>query len=405
MPARRFVLVIITIIATAGPALADLQVTSDFEGGSGVVESIDPQAGVIRLTPTPHENHGWVCWWYVKVTGITPGRDVTIDFGGGLGNWGMPAQAAFSTDHKTWRHTAPGKREGKRIRYTQKIDATTAWFAWGPPFTPSDAAALVERLAKESPYAQAFELCRTRAGRPVPAMVVQQPGASDDQRYGVWINARQHAWESGSSWVCRGLAEWLVGDEPEAEMLRKKAIVYIVPVMDIDNVAIGAGGKQQPPHDHNRDWSDDPHWYAVRAAIERITKLNAAGRFDLFIDLHNPGPGDGQPFYFVSPADMLRGPGKRNLDRFFALAKAHITGPLKLSDRLRESGPSYDKMWKTISKNWVVRNTADHVVAVTLETSWNTPNSTPEGYLTVGRQQGQAIAAYFREPVRAAVAE
>jgi len=48
---------------------------------------------------------------------------------------------------------------------------------------------------------------------------------------------------------------------------------------------------------------------------------------------------------------------------------------------------------------------ADHVVAVTLETSWNTPHSTTEGYRTVGRQQGLAIERYLRGEVRESVAE
>ena len=62
-----------------------------------------------------------------------------------------------------------------------------------------------------------------------------------------------------------------------------------------------------------------------------------------------------------------------------------------------ESGKSYDPNWKKISKNWVVMNTSDHVVAVTLETSWNTPNSTQEGYKQVGKELGLAIERYFRD--------
>ncbi len=41
-------------------------------------------------------------------------------------------------------------------------------------------------------------------------------------------------------------------------------------------------------------------------------------------------------------------------------------------------------------------NTREHVVAVTLETTWNAPNSTISGYETVGRQLGLALERYLK---------
>ncbi len=393
------------LLVVCAPCASELRVTSDFEGGNGVVEQIDQEKGLIRIKPRTHAGRGWVCWWYVKVTGITPGQTLTLDVGGGRGVWVLPKHAAFSTDGRTWRQTAAGKRNGKRQVYQQKIDGTEALFAWGPPFTPKDSAELVERIGRDKPFARAFELCKTRGGRFVPALHIREGDRPNAQRRGVWINARQHAWESGSSWVCRGLVEWLVSDDPRAAELRASADIYVVPIMDIDNTAVGAGGKEQSPHDHNRDWQDDAHFPAVRAAIKHINMMNEQDRFHLYLDLHNPGPGDLRPFYFVAPGDLLSERGKRNLKWFVADAAAEITGPLKLADRTRTSGAGYDKLWKRISKNWVVANTADHVVAVTLETSWNTPHSTVEGYMTVGRQQGQAIARYLRRGAPEAEAE
>jgi hypothetical protein len=174
-------------------------------------------------------------------------------------------------------------------------------------------------------------------------------------------------------------------------------VIIIVPIMDIDNVAIGAGGKNQAPQDHNRDWSDDPHWNSVRAAIGQIKKMDDDGAFDLFIDLHNPGAGSREPFYYVPPDDLLSELGRKNHQRFIAASKREITGPLKFTGKTEVSGAGYDKHWKKISKNWVTMNTSDHVVAVTLETAWNTPYSQPGGYQTVGRQLGLAIERYFDE--------
>lgn len=387
---------------------ADLSVATDFEGGSAQVVSVDQAARAIVIRPGGDAKRGWPCWWYLRVDGVQPGAALTLRVDGSQmkqadgsplhWSWTLPDRATYSTNGHTWRHTEPGKRDGGSMTYHVEPDAETIWLAWGPPFTPADAARLVHTAAEHSPHAEAFELCKTNEGRPAPAMRITQDGRFDDanRRY-IWVEARQHAWEAGSSWVCKGFVDWLLSDEEHAVSLRSMAIVYVVPIMDIDNTAVGNGGKEGLPHDHNRDWSDDPHYATVRAAQQRIAALDATGRFDLFLDLHNPGAGDKQPFYFISPREDLSAEAQANLDRFVAAGLTEISGPLKLSDKLRESGASYHKLWRYISKNWVTFHAHKHVVSVTLETAWNTPSSTTEGYLAVGMQQGRAIERYLRE--------
>jgi murein tripeptide amidase MpaA len=136
------------------------------------------------------------------------------------------------------------------------------------------------------------------------------------------LQARQHAWESGASWVCRGLAEWLAGDDPRARHLREKCEIYIVPIMDIDNTATGNGGKEALPQDHNRDWTDQPHHAEVAAAQKHLRRLSEQGRLALFVDLHNPGPSDKQPFFYVCPDETLVKVGRRNLDRWLTVCRA-----------------------------------------------------------------------------------
>ncbi len=378
----------------AGDQPPKLAVNIDFPGGSGVVEEIDQKQRLIRILPSDHPQRGWRCWWYVHVTGIQPGESITLDVGGGV--WATPDQATFSTDRRSWKHTEPGKRVPQRIVFKQQIDANEAWFAWGPPFVPSDAKELLEAAAKRCPQAEVFNLCQSRGGHETPALKIA-PAKADSAKFGIWVQARQHAWESGSSWVCRGFLEWITSDEPAAKTLREQAIVVIVPIMDIDNVTRGAGGKNETPQDHNRDWTDQPHWRAVAAAQQAILALDKQGRFDLFIDLHNPAANDREPFYFAAPKETLQPVAQENLQRLVALSKEHMNGQLAYKGRVRESGANYDAAWQAISKNWVTTHCRPHVVAVTLETSWNTPGSTTEGYLEIGRGLAQAVEKYLTQ--------
>ncbi|MBW3598589.1 MAG: zinc carboxypeptidase [Planctomycetes bacterium] len=381
----------------AGDADFTLHVDADFPSGAADVVAIDQEQRRVQIRPPAPENRGWVVWWYFRLSGIRPGETITLEVGNPP--WSTPAQAAFSLDNHAWTQTSPGEKIDEAIVYRQRVDGPEAWFAWGPPFTPNDARRLVDYAGKDLPCAAAFELCRTREGRSTPAVVIDEPGG-EEAKFGVWIQARQHAWESGSSWVCQGAVEWLTSDDPRAAVFRKRAKIYVAPVMDIDNVAVGAGGKEQKPHDHNRDWSNEPHWPAVAAAIEHIRREDMAGRFDLFIDLHNPAPNAQQPFFFLAPTDLISHKRRANIEHFLSTCKLEMTGPLVFEGKTYESGARYDDAWRRISKNWVTKNTRDHVVAVTLETPWNTPHSTPAGYKTVGRQLAMAVERYFRESPR-----
>ena len=118
-------------------------------------------------------------------------------------------------------------------------------------------------------------------------------------------------------------------------------------------------------------------------------------QFILFIDLHNPAPNDKELFYFLPPAELL---SERRLDRqnaFIAQSTIHMSdAPLSFKGLTKLSGRNYDKNWSRISKNWVAKNTQSPTVAVTLETSWNTPDSTVVNYQKTGAALGRAIAAF-----------
>ncbi len=393
---------------TVGPVSGPLTVHTDFPGGSADVEAVDQADRTITITPAEHPGRGWRCWWYLKVTGIRPGETLTLRVGGG--RWAWPERAAFSLDDRAWRQTAEGRRDERTHVYRQRVDAAEAWFAWGPPYLPRHAEALIRRCESACPAARRFELCRTRDGRPVPGLIVSaEAPTAVAVRLAVWVQSRQHAWEAGSSWVAEGFAEWLVSDEPAAAALRQRADVTLVPIMDVDNVVRGAGGKGQAPRDHNRDWTAEPHWPSVKAAKARIRAFDGPtgghaaaagdgshpGRLAVFVDLHNPGPADRHPYFYVPPPEEIAPRQGANLRGFLEAVADEMTGRLAFRGTARVSGPAYDEHYRQMSKNWVVANTNRHVVAVTLETAWNTPHSTTDGYRTVGRQLGRAIARHL----------
>jgi hypothetical protein len=163
---------VVVLLCGAIATADDLQVDIDFPGGSGNVLKIDQSARLVRINPTSHQERGWDCWWYIKLTGIAPGETIALDVGQGV--WATPDRAAFSANNTVWSQTRPGRRKDGRIVYQQKVESRECWFAWGPPFVSADAKRLVEAVDRRCEFATAFELCKTRAGRSAPALVVRQ---------------------------------------------------------------------------------------------------------------------------------------------------------------------------------------------------------------------------------------
>lgn len=360
--------------------------------------SINQKTRTILFKPGGEEENGWPCWWYFRVDGIRPGTELTLTVKDPeMGHWARPDRASCSIDGKTWKHTRPGRQEGESITYRQVIGANRAWFAWGPPFVVKDAVELVARMSLECEGAEAFTLARSLNGRPVPALRVVCGEKPAEERRVVWVQARQHAWECGSSWVARGFVEWLMGENAMAGWLREHAEIVFVPVMDVDNVATGNGGKNQIPHDHNRDWSDDPIYPPVREAQEMLKQYARADRLDVYVDLHNPGQNK-KAFFMTPPFELMDQKTREAFKRFADICSGYIRTPIPFNEKPHEMGAGYDNRWKEISNIWVVRNTREGVVGLTLEIPWNTPASTTRGYMTVGRQLGMGIAGYLRNP-------
>jgi len=378
----------------APSARPPLAVSTDFPGGSAAVTFIDQAKRLIRIKPADHPDRGWRVWWYFKVSGAVPGETITVEVT--AQPFGLPDHAAVSADDRRWTQTAPGVRTKVGVTYYHKVEGNETWLAWGPPYLPRDAADLVAQAEKSCPEAKGFPLCRTLEDRPVPAIRLSPPEGGPARPLGVWVQARQHAWETGSSWIAQGLVEWLVSDDLRAASLRKKTAWTIVPIMDVDNVVRGAGGKDEKPRDHNRDWGDSPHWRSVQAAQRGIKEMVAAGRFSVFLDLHNPGPNESAFYFYTSPRNTLSPLQTANLDAFLRGAQAEVKGPPPFNGVVKESGVLYDKdHWREIAKNWVSRNSTD-AVAVTCEAAWNTPAGTQDGYRQVGRQLGLAVERYLR---------
>jgi len=96
---------------------------------------------------------------------------------------------------------------------------------------------------------------------------------------GVWLfTSRHHCCESTGTYVLEGILKELT-DHPAPGVK-----VIAVPFVDIDGAVNGDQGKNRYPHDHNRDYTDQPIYQSVRS----IQKLTGRENVVCMLDLHAP---------------------------------------------------------------------------------------------------------------------
>ena len=119
-------------------ALAELQVSTEFEGGNAEVVRLDQATKTLRIMPELHEGRGWPCWWHLKLDGLIPGEVVTLEVQAQTkpfrdkqvlaAAWCQPKHAWLSSDGESWSPSEAGTlSEDKVMRYMLKPKATVMY--------------------------------------------------------------------------------------------------------------------------------------------------------------------------------------------------------------------------------------------------------------------------------------
>ncbi len=392
-------------------ATATFAIETRFSGGSATVIKLDSSSASVRIMPAGDPVRGWPAWWCFRAIGLREGQPLKVTVvgstekipsgrpGGGkplYAGWALPDRAALSTDREHWQQSPAGKREHGGITYSFNATGPEMWIAWGPMATPEITDQWLQTAAETHSFVEAFDLAKTHEGRFVRGIRIASGDIPVEGRPVVWLQARQHAWESGSSWVTRGVIDWLLGDAEDAVWLRHNALTFIVPIMDVDRTATGDGGKESTPQDHNRDWSKTPYYPEVAAVQDRIRSWSSQQRMGIFVDFHNPGPGNRAAYFYVAPDQVMTPFRTQRQNRLLDVIQSAWEAPIPLDRKTQSTGPNYHPLWRQMSATWVTEHGDDRTVAVCLESPWNTAHSTPEGYGEIGASMGAGISQFLQ---------
>ena len=228
----------------------------------------------------------------------TPGARITLEFRNLDNVWnGQPGSVArelktvaISPDGGTWTTVPTDALPGNRVRVTVTMPGPTLHVARMQPYGLSD---LDRRMTtvRACRFAEVSRIGETVQGRPLEMIRIGNPAAPRR----VFIRARAHPWESGSSWVAEGLVTRLLQDDAQARAWRERFALYVLPMANKDGVARGGTRFNVLGKDLNRNWNApiDAAVVPENAALERwLEAMIAKGQKpDLAMELHNDGRG------------------------------------------------------------------------------------------------------------------
>lgn len=278
---------------------------TDFEGAAlGPVERAGPahfRCPVPGQSDQDNRNRQ-ASWYYFRVEGATPGETLTLDLTALLGEYNYRAgthavtkntRPLISYDNRSWIHLTDREvtweEKEPLLRLKIKPEQAKFWIAHTPPYTLAHAAAL-EREIRNHPAVRITAPGKTVEGRLMPLWTITDPKTPDKEKKTVWLMFRQHAWESGSSWVAEGLVRHLVAAGPVSDRLRQKFVWKIFPVADPDGVARGGVRFNRNGYDLNRNWDlvvpeKMPEIASQKKAM--YAWLDSGRTIDFFLSLHN----------------------------------------------------------------------------------------------------------------------
>ena len=227
-----------------------------------------------------------------------PGAKLTLEFKDLDNVWnGMVGSIArelkmvvVSENGRDWKPVPTESLPENRVRLTLEMPGPRLFMARVEPYRLSDLDRLLASI-RTNPLVNITPIGRTVQGRELEIVRIGDPQAP----YRVFVRARAHPWEAGSSWVAEGLIHRLLQGDAGAQKFLKCYCAYILPMANKDGVACGMTRFNLHGKDLNREWNRPadaqlaPENYALEQWLEGM--IRAGQPPHLALELHNDGSG------------------------------------------------------------------------------------------------------------------
>jgi hypothetical protein len=351
-----------SLLLSAAQSPTGIVFNKNFEGGSlGKIEQLS-DAHFRCSVEGQYDEHGHnrqANWYYFRMDGVR-GRELAVTLTDLVGEYnGKPGACpmtpdtipVFSEDGEHWQHFANMDWDEQKKEATVRFHAVSdsIWIAHVPPYTHSRLVRLLEELDR-SPCVRIEVIGKTVQGRDLHLITITDFDSPDQGKKTVWLQARQHAWETGTSYVMEGALRFIVSDDSQARALRQKVVFKFTPMMDPDGCASGKVRFNANGYDVNRHWNQvdlrnkewlrrmPEIWYVKKALFDYV---DSGHSIDLMLNMHNTETNE----YIDTQAS--RGPEFERMSRFFNSLAAKSTFDPRDKLRVTDTPPDTTNcLWK-----------------------------------------------------------
>lgn len=304
MPVIRFYLClsITSLLLPASATCAGITIGTDFEGG--MLGQVKKLSDTHFLCPVPgqadHEGRNRQVSWYYFCVNNARGRELTFTLTDLRGEYNYKpggiciteeSPPVVSMDGSNWKHLEKMTfdRAADRASFTLTPESDQVWVAHVEPYTTGRLNKLLDEI-RGQPDMKDDIIGKSVEGRDLHLLTISGKAGKESEKPVVWLMCRQHAWESGTSFVGEGAIRFLLSDEGES--FRNRVVFKIFPMVDPDGCVHGAVRFNRNGYDVNRNWDTaDP---ASAESLRLMPEICAAkkamldsGRMDFFLTLHN----------------------------------------------------------------------------------------------------------------------
>lgn len=199
--------------------------------------------GEIVLSHAPRSGE---IWYYFRIDNVA-GKTLTFVFPNARNDYyGGESLPFISYDQVSWstikdRLIVPDPNDPSRIKYsfTHTFVTDRAWIAYTPPFTNLNLDKLITEISSH-PHVKVHTVCETPSQNlSIPLIEITDSESNHEAKQSALFLAREDAYESASSWMADGIIHFLLSDDPVAAEIKRRLIVYVIPIFDCNGVALG----------------------------------------------------------------------------------------------------------------------------------------------------------------------
>jgi len=300
--ARFCTLFVLLLLLPSFCRAAEITLRSDFEGGMLGPVKLLGEAHFLCSIPGQTDQDGrnrQASWYYFSIN-QAKGREVKFTLTDLRGEYnykpgGVSINEAsppvISADGTNWHHltTMTFDKSNDQASFTIIPDSDHVMVAHIEPYTFTRFNELLAEIRGNANLKDEV-IGKSVEGRDLHLLTISSPARSDSGKPVIWLMCRQHAWESGTSFVGEGAIKFLLSDE--GKPFRDQVVFKIFPMLDPDGGANGGVRFNRNGYDLNRNWDTaDPSNLESRRLMPEICAAKKAmldfGRMDLFLTLHN----------------------------------------------------------------------------------------------------------------------